>query len=236
VFSKSSRFYDAFYDAAGKDYRREADAVLEIVRAHNPGATTLLDVACGTGRHLEVFADHLTCTGVDLDEDLLDQASRRCPAVRFQQGDMTDLALGASFDVVTCLFSSIAYTVTANRLRAAVSSMADHLNPGGVLVVEPFVSPERWMTGHTGAIFIDEPDLKAARIDTSERRDDRVTLFLHYLIGAGGDIEYLREDHELGLFRTEDHLSAFEEAGLEVEFDEVGLIGRGLVVGVRSEP
>ena len=37
-------------------------------------------------------------------------------------------------DVVTCLFSSIGYARTTDRLNAAVASMADHLLPGGVLI------------------------------------------------------------------------------------------------------
>jgi ubiquinone/menaquinone biosynthesis C-methylase UbiE len=234
MFDKTARFYDAFYDAAGKDYRIEAEAVLAIVGERNPSAATLLDVACGTGRHLEVFCEHLRCVGVDLDDDLLAVAAARCPDVRFEEADMTQLSLGESFDVVTCLFSSVAYAATVDRLRAAIASMADHLNTGGVLVVEPFVQPDGWQEGHVGALFVDEPGLKAARLDTSQRDGNRVTLFFHYLIGTDGAVEYLCEEHDLGLFSFEDYVSAFEDVGLSVEVDEEGLIGRGLIVGVRE--
>jgi ubiquinone/menaquinone biosynthesis C-methylase UbiE len=234
VFDRSARFYDVFYDAQGKDYRREAEQVTELVRARVPAARTLLDVACGTGRHLEVFAERFDCVGVDLDAELLAVAAQRCPTVRFVQGDMTVLDLGETFDVVTCLFSSIAYVVTEERLRATVGALARHLAPGGVLVVEPFFSHDNWSDGHVGALFVDEPHLKAARINSSRREGDRVTLLMHYLGGGDGEVDYLYEEHELGLFDPSQYLAAFEDSGLAVEYDEEGLIGRGLVVGVRS--
>jgi ubiquinone/menaquinone biosynthesis C-methylase UbiE len=235
VFERSARYYDAFYDAQGKDYRREAERVIDFVRARAQGAATLLDVACGTGRHLEVFSEQFDCVGVDLDEGLLAIAAERSPTVRFVQGDMTDLDLGVTVDVVTCLFSSIAYVVTEERLRATIRTLARHLAPGGVLVVEPFFSHDSWNDGHVGAVFVDEPDLKAARVNSSRREGDRVTLLMHYLVGREGEVDYLYEEHELGLFDRSQYVAAFEDVGLAVEYDEDGLIGRGLVIGSRGE-
>ena len=50
MFEKTAEFYDLFYDE--KDYAGEAARVRELVAARYAGARTLLDVACGTGRHL----------------------------------------------------------------------------------------------------------------------------------------------------------------------------------------
>ena len=30
----------------------------------------------------------------------------------------------------------------------AIGSMARHLNPGGVLIVEPWLRPDQWIAGH----------------------------------------------------------------------------------------
>jgi SAM-dependent methyltransferase len=49
------------------------------------------------------------------------------------------------FDAVVCLFSSIGYT---SDLPGAMSSMARHLNPGGVHIVEPWLRPDQWVAGH----------------------------------------------------------------------------------------
>ena len=40
--------------------------------------------------------------------------------------------LGRTFDAVVCLFSSIGYVGTEERLRAAIGSMARHAAPGGM--------------------------------------------------------------------------------------------------------
>jgi SAM-dependent methyltransferase len=234
VFDETAAYYDAFYDAIGKDYRGEATAVLELIHGLNPGAGTLLDVACGTGRHIEVFSGELRCVGVDVSPDLLDVARRRCPDVVFVAADMVDLALDDRFDVVTCLFSSIGYVRTEARLIRAVRSMADHLDDGGVLVVEPSFQPDEWEVGHIIAVFVDEPELKAARIMRADRRDDVGILDFHYLLGEDAEVSYRRETHELGLFTWEQYVAAFEAAGLQVTVDRDGLIGRGLVIGVRT--
>lgn len=65
MFSKSARFYDAIYSF--KDYPAEADLVTRYVRDAAPDASTLLDVACGTGLHMEHLRRNFIVEGVDLD-------------------------------------------------------------------------------------------------------------------------------------------------------------------------
>ena len=230
MFARSARIYDAVY--AWKDYGREAVRVHELVQARKPGAATLLDVACGTGAHLAELRRWYRCEGLDLDSDLLAVARERLPAVPIHEGDMRDFDLGRCFDAVTCLFSSIGYLLTVEALEAAVGAMARHLEPSGVLVVEPWLRPEAVVTPHVGAVFVDEPELKIARVDTIEV-DGRTSSFdFHYLVGTPQGVEGFVEHHELGLFTREEQLAAFRAAGLQVEHDEEGLMGRGLYVGV----
>jgi len=105
MFSESAAWYDHFY--GGKDYAAEALRVTELIRRRRPGARTLLDVACGTGRHLEQLRQEFACEGLDLDDGLLAVARRRLPGMRLTRADMADFDLGRRFDAVTCLFSSV---------------------------------------------------------------------------------------------------------------------------------
>jgi SAM-dependent methyltransferase len=165
MLTQSARFYDAFY--AFKDYEGEAERLPGLIQTHAPGAATVLDVACGTGLHLHFLRSRYTVEGLDLDATLLAFAHRRCPGVPFHQGDMVDFDLGRAFDAVLGLFSAIGYAKTVARMRHAVQAMARHLRPGGVLIVEPWFTPEAFKPGRLGARFVDEPDVKIARINTT---------------------------------------------------------------------
>ncbi|HEX6700089.1 MAG TPA: class I SAM-dependent methyltransferase [Gaiellaceae bacterium] len=230
MFSRSARLYDAIYH--WKDYPAEAASLHELIQARRPGAATLLDVACGTGAHLAELARWYSCVGVDLDRELLAIARERLPAeVDLYQTDMRAFDLGRGFDAVICMFSSVGYVGDRTQLERAVASMARHLEPGGVLVVEPWLSPDRIEVPHVGAVFVDEPELKIARINTVEVDGRRSILELNYLVGRPDRVEHFTETHELTLFEVDETLEAFRAAGLEVEHDpEAGPMGRGLYV------
>src|SRR6266550_1564062 len=228
VFSRSARIYDAIY-ASIRDYPREAAELDRLIQDQRPDARRLLDVACGTGAHLA----HLTgyeVEGLDLDPEMLAVARERLPGVPFHEGDMVSFELGKRFDAVVCMFSSIGYVKTEERLRSAIASMARHLEPGGVLVVEPWLAPDEWKDRHVGAVFVDEPELKIARMNVPEREGDVSIVEFEYLVGTHDGIERFSERHELGLFTVEQHLEAFRTAGLEADYDPEGPMGRGLYV------
>jgi ubiquinone/menaquinone biosynthesis C-methylase UbiE len=232
-FSRTARWYDALYvHGLGKDYAAESAAVADLITARRPEAATLLDVACGTGLHLVHLAERFECVGLDVEGGMLGVARERLPTVSFVEGDMAAFDLGQRFDAVVCLFSSIAYMATEDRLRAAVTSMASHLEPGGVLVVEPFIQPSQFIEGHIGFLTVDLPEVKVARMNSSRVEGQIVTMDFSYLVGEGARVERLEEQHVLGLFTWEQYRAAFEAAGLVCEIDEVGIFGRGLVIGV----
>jgi len=233
MFSRSAPWYDAIYRA--KDYAGEATQVTTLIRAHHPQARTLLDVGCGTGRHLEHLQAHFTCTGLDLDASLLTVARRRLPQVPLVQADMTDFDLGRRFDAVTCLFSSIGYVGTVQRLHAAIGCMTRQLQPGGVLIVEPWILPEAWMEGVSSVDVVEDDGRKLVRVTASRRTDAMSILSMHYAVAADGEITTADEHHELGLFTKDEYLQAFTDAGLEATWDPQGLTGRGLLLGVHAE-
>jgi SAM-dependent methyltransferase len=233
MFSKTAQYYDKIYSF--KDYEAETQSLLALLRQYariEGGA--LLDVACGTGCHIEYLKEHFLVEGLDISEDLLGMARQRNAEVVFHQGDMTDFDLGRQFDVVACLFSSIGYVKSADRLTRAIACMASHLKPGGVLVIEPWFTPDAWKPGTVHALLVDEAELKIARVNTSYA-DGRLSYFdLHYLIGTPEGTEHFVERHELGLFTIEEMKAALEAAELEVTYDPEGPAGRGVFVGVQA--
>ncbi len=234
IYKKSSKTYDAVYASIGKDYLAEAKRVQELIGQHKKSTgNALLDVACGTGKHLEHLQAWYSVEGLDLEEEMLALARERLPKVKFHLGDMTHFDLGQQYDAVVCLFSSIGYAKTRERLNRAVVCMTKHLKPGGVLIVEPFFKPEVWKDNSVHATFVDQPDLKVARISASSRDGILAVMDMNYTVGTPEGVTHFRELHKLALFTDEDFLSAFRKAGLEVYHDAVGLTNRGLYIGVR---
>lgn len=237
--------YDAIY-AAMKDYRIEAYKVFEIaerITGKKASDMTLLDVACGTGLHLEYFAmwfKHVA--GVDLSSEQLEAARKRLTDITLVRANMLNLQLGtpgflgpnpAYYDVVTCLFSAIGHMQDIEQLRMAIDNMAKHLHLGGVLIVEPWLTPDSWEPGHVSFETVDKPDFKVARISRSTRKGRITTLEMHHVVGTPDGIEDYVEEIPVALFTQEEYEAAFLHAGLEVTFNSGGLSdnGRGIYIG-----
>src|SRR5687768_8716119 len=105
MYTKSARFYDALYRT--KDYEAAVGQLRGLIDRHVCSARSLLDVACGTGKHLDHLQHYYTVEGLDISPSMLEVAKQRLPGVPLHVGDMVDFDLGRVFDVVTCLFSSI---------------------------------------------------------------------------------------------------------------------------------
>lgn len=232
MYEKMAAIYDALYDF--KDYDAEARALVATIGKHmRSEGNRLLDVACGTGKHITYLKDDFDVMGIDLDANMIAIARERHPDIAFEVGDMLGFDLPQRFDIVTCLFSSIGYVKSVRKLRKAVANMARHLEPGGLLIVEPWFSEEAYQPGTLHAQFVDQPDLKIARMSISERKSGVSVIDFHHLVATLDGIEHFVEHHELGLFSHDDYMAAFKQAGLETVFDPEGLTGRGLYIGRR---
>jgi SAM-dependent methyltransferase len=234
-YARSADFYDLVY--GGKPYADEAAAVHARIQAHlRSGGDALLDVGCGTGSHAAHLRGHYRVDGLDLEEGLLRIARGRYPDAAFHQGDMTDFDLGREFDALVCLFSAIGYVRTEDGLRRAMANFARHLRPGGVAVVEPWLSPEVFRPGMPRLDVSEFPELKVARMGRTDWEGDLSVIVFVYVVGHPHGIEHWEERHLLGLFTHQQMLDAFTAAGLEVvEYDPHGLTGRGLYVARRPE-
>jgi SAM-dependent methyltransferase len=232
-YTASADIYDVIY-AEKLDYEALGSRLADIISEHTPGASTLLEVACGTGLYLEQLRDRYAVEGLDLSEEMLDVARRRLPDIPLHQGDMRTLDLGNSFDVVACLGSSVAYLLTQDDLAQTYRHFADHLTDGGVLIVEPWLEPEVWLGDHVGIDVYEQGRIKVARMIRGDRNGNQATMYIHHMVGVPGQpIEHLVEEHPTCLFTRDEHLAAFGAAGLQAEYlaDEGGL-GRGLYVAV----
>ena len=235
MLSGSEKYYDDIYGSMGKDYAEEADRLHGFIQKYkSTDGVTLLDVACGTGTHAGLLNKNYQVEGVDLNAAMLKVARKKHPEIRFFRADMRTLDLGRQFDVITCLFSAIGYMKTKTELHKAVKTMSRHLLPGGVLLLEPWFTPEQWNVGRISTIHVDKPDIQIVRMSHSGKRGKTSVLGFYYLIGTSKGIKQIVEHHEFGLFSHEEYLDALRKAGLRATHEREGVDGRGLYIGTKS--
>jgi ubiquinone/menaquinone biosynthesis C-methylase UbiE len=232
MYRQLASYYDEIYHF--KDYQKEAQKIETLIQQHKKSSgDRLLDVACGTGNHIEYLTQHYIVEGLDSSSEMLRIARKKLPDVVFHLGEMTSFKLKNRFDIITCLFSAIGHVKTKARMRKAVRNMASHLQPGGLMILEPWITPANFRKGIVGYNSVEKPNLKIARINISKVRGHVSAFEYHYLIGTPSKIQHVIDRGSLGLWTHEEHLEAFRDAGLEVSFDGEGLMGRGVYLGLK---
>ena len=224
-----------YYDGLMIDRRRyaaDADLIRSLVVSLNPRTRTLLDIACGTGRHLEYLLRWFEVEGGDLSDGMLRVARDRLPDVPLHKLDTRAFDLGKTFDAVICMFSAIAYAVSESDLHRTLKSFARHLDPGGVVIVEPWIQPGDFEAGRvTTETFELSPRHQVSRMIVSQVEDGVSVMHMHYLIGTDTGVRHIAEQHRMGLFTEAQYRDAFVSAGFTIDFDPIGPFNRGLFHG-----
>jgi 2-polyprenyl-3-methyl-5-hydroxy-6-metoxy-1,4-benzoquinol methylase len=101
----------------------------------------VLDVGCGVGRWSRLLASRgAHVTGVDLSPTMIAEAKRRAAVdgladrCRFLVQDSARLDIPGRFDMILCV-TMLQHILDGEALRSALRRMADHLVPGGRLVI-----------------------------------------------------------------------------------------------------
>lgn len=230
-YGKAAEYYDLLYSGQ-KDYPAEARFIASLIREACPSAESVLDVGCGTGAHARSLLDlGFEVDGIDLEPGFVEVAGRKCPESGFEVGDMTDFTLARRYDAVTCLFSAIGYVRTEIALHSAIQRMRDHLNPGGVLLVDPWFEPGQLTDGWIATVTGEQDGVAVTRMSRTVVEGAMSRLEFEYLIGTAAGIERRSEVHELGLFTRPQMEAAFRAAGLSVVRKPETLGTRGIYVG-----
>lgn len=102
----------------------------------------LLDVGCGTGRHLVHLAPLAGCAiGLDFSETLLARAYDAMREAAWVRADMRHLPFGETFDAVTSFFTSLGYFAREEENERAIAELARVLRPGGRFFVDYLNAP-----------------------------------------------------------------------------------------------
>ena len=234
-YGELAKYYDLLY--SWKDYDRESRVVTELIWRYKASAgNSLLDVGCGTGKHIQRLTALFDCVGLDASQEMLEQARRNVKGTEFVKGDMVDFKLGRKFDVVLCLFSSIGYVRTYPRLARTLRNFAGHLRDGGVVIIEPWFTKSTVKDGYVHVLVQGDDSLKVVRVDITRIRGNLTVLDGRLVVAerAKGVATY-KDRMVMGLFEQEEFLRLMRKAGLKAKFLKRSLApGRGLYVGVKE--
>jgi len=117
---------------------QEVEAIKNILKLSS--GASILDLACGFGRHSILLARNYRVTGLDRSLPLLHQAqieARKQEAqVHWVQGNMEHLDFQGDFDAILCLYSSFGYQTDEDEDVQALQQVQQALKPGGSFLWE----------------------------------------------------------------------------------------------------
>lgn len=234
LYSQYARYYNLLYST--KNYEQEVEQVRSIIEKHIRSAGNhLLEIGCGTGQHLVHFKKYYQCTGVDINGNMLNVARQQLPEVPFFVQDMSALQLNQQFDVISSLFSSIGYVTEHSALVTTFAGMAAHLKPGGVLIIEPWISPGSFTSGHMHMTTYDSEDVKIARMGISTIEGNLSIMDMHYMVAEKGKgVLNWVDRNQLAMYEHADLLAMLADAGINAHMEQPAFTGRGLIVGVKE--
>ena len=130
TFGKNySKYYDLLYKE--KDYKDEAKYINDLIQKFSPiNCKTLLDIGCGTGKHLKFFKElGYLVSGIDLSQDMINEAKKKLGQ---NQGlfccSSTEFDLNSKFDVIISLFHVMNYIIKNEDLEKTFKNISLHLS------------------------------------------------------------------------------------------------------------
>ncbi|MFC1770328.1 class I SAM-dependent methyltransferase [Candidatus Margulisiibacteriota bacterium] len=118
----------------------ETDFILDMLKKYNISQGSILDVGCGTGRHLaSLSSSKFTLTGLDRDEFRLSQSHKLAENTRLIQADFMKAFKGREkekFDVIYSLGNSFALMSKSYSYEKIFKKCISLLNKSGLLIFQ----------------------------------------------------------------------------------------------------
>jgi SAM-dependent methyltransferase len=222
VTDEQPRLYGELADwfhllTAPEDYAEEAGLYQRVLfEACDEPPRTVLELGSGGGNNASHLKKHFELTLVDRSPQMLELSRSLNPECRHVVGDMRDVRLGEEFDAVF-VHDAVDYITTEHDLAATIVTAAEHLRPGGVVLLVPDFVRERFEPhtqhgGHDGEgralrylEWVWDPDPS----DTTYVSD------FAYLLREGDEVRCVQDRHVCGLFPRATWIELLERAGLE---------------------
>jgi SAM-dependent methyltransferase len=204
VFNRYATYYDLLYSE--KDYSGETEYVHNLIQSQCPGAQTILNLGCGSGRHDRWLADYgYFVTGIDISEPMIavaKQATSGKESLEYIHSDVRSVRLGKKYDAVIALFHVISYQITNEDLLDVFATAHYHLKQNGVFVFDFWYGPgvlSDWPA--TRVKEIEDDSISITRIAKPKMfpNENVVDVKYHIFIREkrGGNVQEIKETHRM---------------------------------------
>jgi len=234
IFDAYADYYDLLY--RDKDYAGEARYVQSLLGRHGKGRGAILDLGCGTGRHaIELARFGYQVFGIDASARMIAQARERMPSacrdrLAFETGDVRTARLGRRFEAVVSLFHVASYQTTNADLGAMLTTVREHLAPGGIFVCDFWYGP---------GVLTDPPQVRTRMVEGAggsvtrtarpvmlpEQNCVDVSYTLHARRPGVDTVGEINETHRMRYLFLPELRSLLADAGLELATAEAWLGG-----------
>ncbi|KAA0874145.1 class I SAM-dependent methyltransferase [Nitrincola tapanii] len=201
------------------EYADYSEQVTTLIHAYAQGeVATLLVIGCGGGKNVFNLKRTFQVTGLDLSPTMLAQAQELNPESTFILGDMRTFRLDACFDAVL-MDDAIAHMNNRADFEAALERGYAHLNPGGVLVVTPDLTPESFEQNKITTYTVKRDDLDVVFIENiydPDPLDDQYETTILYLIREQGVLRIETDHWSMGIFSLNAWRDVLQKVGFKV--------------------
>jgi trans-aconitate methyltransferase len=205
------------------DYAEEAAVYERVLNEHAPTARTLLELGAGGGNNAFFMKRRFQMTLADLSADMLRQSMKINADLEHVVGDMRTLRLKTAFDAVF-IHDAISYMTSRDDLKAAITTAAAHLSPGGIALFAPDETRESFRPG-TDCGGVDEGARGFRYLewfwDPDPSDDTLVADYAFLFHEAEGEATVVHERHTHGVFSRAHWLETLEACGFEPSLTEV---------------
>jgi SAM-dependent methyltransferase len=168
-YDRFAWFYDRYW---GEHSLAFLPALDELILDGLEQGSSVLDVACGTGRLArEMHERGFQVTGVDASGEMLALARGNAPGCRFLQADVRSLGLAAAFRAAVCVYDSLNHLGSLEELGRAFRGIGAALLSGGAFAFDLNMDEgfaQRW-PGSFGVEGVDHAGVFRGSYDRTSR-------------------------------------------------------------------
>jgi SAM-dependent methyltransferase len=160
TYAHFARHYDA---VVGSDPLGNGARVRGHLERHAPGASSLLELGCGSGQILAALPGVPSLIGVDRSPQMLALARRRVPRARLLEAEIDGFDLGERVDAAICVFDTLNHLADLERWRALFARVAAHLRPGGLFAFDVNTIGQLRRLAHAPPWTLDVPGARVSQ-------------------------------------------------------------------------